>query len=96
MSEIVDGAVKALNARLSGEGLEAPVKLVIEDEGAIVIGENGAAAGDGEADCTMTASAETFESLLAGELDPTTAFMSGKLSVEGDMSLAMKLASLIG
>ena len=97
MSEIIDGAVKALNAKLGGAGIDGSVKFVIEDEGAVRIDEDGAAADDGsEADCTLTASADTFQSLLEGELDPTGAFMSGKLTVDGDMGLAMRLGSLLG
>jgi putative sterol carrier protein len=40
-------------------------------------------------------SVEDFESLLAGDLDPTTAFMMGKLKVDGDMGIAMKLSSVL-
>jgi putative sterol carrier protein len=95
MSDVVAAAVKTLNERLKGEALEGSVKLVIEGEGAVRIDGGGATAGDGEADCTMTASADTFRSMLDGDLDPTAAFMSGRLSVEGDMGLAMKLGSLL-
>jgi putative sterol carrier protein len=60
------------------------------------IDEAGASADAGaDADCTLTANAETFESLLAGDLDPTGAFMSGRLTVDGDMGLAMRLGSLL-
>ncbi len=96
MSEIVNGAVRALNERLGGEGLGGTVKFVIEDEGVVTIDDSGAAAGDGDADCTLTASAGTFQALLAGDIDPTAAFMSGQLAVDGDMGLAMQLASRLG
>ena len=33
--------------------------------------------------------------MLDGALDPTGAFMGGRLTIEGDMGLAMKLASLL-
>jgi len=96
MSEIIDAAVKALNAKLGGSGIDGSVKFVIEDEGSVRIDEAGAAADDGsEADCTLTASADTFQSLLDGDVDPTAAFMSGKLTVDGDMGLAMRLGSLL-
>ena len=95
MSDIVDAAVKALNARLDGEGFDGSVKFVIEGEGAVRLDESGASVDDGDADCTLTASAETFQALFAGDLDPTGAFMSGKLTVEGDMGLAMRLATLL-
>jgi putative sterol carrier protein len=96
MSEIVDAAVKALGDRLGDADLGGSVKFVIDGEGAIRIGDGAVTADDGEADCTVTADADTFRALLDGELDPTAAFMSGRLAIEGDMGLAMKLGSLLG
>lgn len=96
MSEIVDAAVKALNAKLDGEGIDGSVKFVIEDEGSVRIDEEGARADDGDADCVLTADAETFQGILSGEVNPTSAFMGGRLKVDGDMGLAMKLGSILG
>ncbi len=48
------------------------------------------------ANITITMSADDFGSLLEGKLNATSAFMAGKLKVKGDMSLAMKLQSLLG
>ena len=75
MSEAVAAAVAALNERLAGQGMDGSVRIVIEDEGALLVDESGARAGDGEADCTLTASAETFRDMLEGALDPTSAFI---------------------
>ena len=50
--------------------------------------------GAGEADCTITASEETFEKIVAGEQNATTAYMTGKLKIKGDMGAAMKLQKL--
>jgi putative sterol carrier protein len=47
------------------------------------------------ADTTITISQENFAKLLTGDLDPTLAFMTGKLKVSGDMSVAMKLSALL-
>jgi putative sterol carrier protein len=45
---------------------------------------------------TITMAAEDFAAMLDGKLNATSAFMAGKLKVKGDMSLAMKLQSLLG
>lgn len=45
---------------------------------------------------TISMSADDFQSMLEGKLNATSAFMSGKLKVKGDMSLAMKLQALVG
>ncbi|MEC9310171.1 MAG: SCP2 sterol-binding domain-containing protein, partial [Pseudomonadota bacterium] len=53
---------------------------------------DGARASDEDTDVTLTADAETFEAMLTGEMNPTSAFMSGKLTIDGDMGQAMALA----
>ena len=95
MSDVVTEAVAALNAKMDGEGFDGSAKFIIEDEGSIIIDENGARAGDDEADVSLTASTETFKAILDGELNPTTAFMTGKLTVDGDMGQAMKLSAVL-
>jgi putative sterol carrier protein len=50
--------------------------------------------GGDEADCTISVSKENFEQLISRDLNPTTAYMTGKLKVKGDMSAAMKLQKL--
>jgi putative sterol carrier protein len=50
--------------------------------------------GTGDADTTFSASAENFEKIVAGEQNPTTAYMTGKLKIKGDMGAAMKLQKL--
>ncbi|MCS1351526.1 SCP2 sterol-binding domain-containing protein [Mechercharimyces sp. CAU 1602] len=48
-----------------------------------------------DAQCTMRLSEKNFAKLVQGELNPTMAFMSGKLKIDGDLSLAMKLQSIL-
>ncbi|WP_400086877.1 SCP2 sterol-binding domain-containing protein [Yoonia sp. R78084] len=96
MSDVVTEAVAALNAKMDGAGFDGSAKFEIAGEGSIIIDQNGAHAGDDDADVTLTASTETFKAILDGEMNPTTAFMTGKLSVDGDMGQAMKLAGVIG
>jgi putative sterol carrier protein len=50
--------------------------------------------GTGDADVTIRTSEETFRALASGEQNPTTAYMTGKLKVEGDMGAALKLQKL--
>jgi putative sterol carrier protein len=50
--------------------------------------------GEGDADAVISTSEETFEKLTSGEQNPTSAYMTGKLKVKGDMGAAMKLQKL--
>ena len=50
--------------------------------------------GAGDADVTISTSEDTFEKIAGGEMNPTTAYMSGKIKVKGDMGAAMKLQKL--
>ena len=49
---------------------------------------------EADAPCTVVISLENFDRLLSGDLNPMMAFMSGKMKIEGDKGVAMKLASL--
>ena len=80
------------------KGMTANYKFVIDgagtwhvdvDDGKVTVTEDG-----GEADTTITTSAETFAKIASGEQNPTAAYMSGKLKVSGDMGQAMKLQKL--
>jgi len=59
------------------------------DDGTVTVAE-----GAGDADVTISTSQETFEKIVAGELNPTSAYMTGKLKIKGDMGAAMKLQKL--
>jgi putative sterol carrier protein len=50
--------------------------------------------GGSGADCVIATSQDTFERIVARELNPTTAYMTGKLKVRGDMGAALKLQNL--
>ena len=50
--------------------------------------------GGDDADVTISTSEETFEKMVSGEQNPTSAYMTGKLKVKGDMGAAMKLQKL--
>lgn len=94
MSSLIDAAIAALQEKLSGT-FDGSAKFAIEGEGAIIIDGDGVRAGDDDTDVTLSADADTFQAILEGELNPTAAFMSGRLSVDGDMGAAMKLGGLL-
>lgn len=92
---MIDSAVAALSEKVGG-GFDGSAKFEIEGEGSIIVDSNGVRAEDGAADVTLKADAETFQGILSGDVNPTTAFMTGRLSVDGDMGMAMKLAGALG
>ncbi|XP_049593711.1 hydroxysteroid dehydrogenase-like protein 2 isoform X1 [Syngnathus scovelli] len=49
-----------------------------------------------EPDVVMTMDSADFSKMFAGKLKPTMAFMSGKLRIAGDMTLAIKLEKMMG
>lgn len=93
MSDTLDKAVAALNEKLGGADFGGTAKFAIEGEGSVIVDSNGARVADDPADVTLSANADTFQDIMSGDLNPTSAFMTGKLKVDGDMGLAMKLAS---
>jgi putative sterol carrier protein len=60
----------------------------------VVDGSVNVTEGGEQADAVITTSAETFEKIISGEQNPTSAYMTGKLKVKGDMGAAMKLQKL--
>lgn len=94
MSEVIDAAVARLKEKNTSE-FDGSAKFVIENEGTIMLDSAGVREGDDEADVTLTSDAETFRAILEGEMDPTSAFMTGKLSVDGDMGMAMQLGAVL-
>lgn len=51
---------------------------------------------DGEADTTIRITSDNLGKLMNGGLDPTLAYMTGKLKVEGSLGVAMKLVAMLG
>jgi putative sterol carrier protein len=96
MSNMIEAAVGAISQKLGGD-FDGSAKFVIEGEGAVIVDGAGvrAATEEDTADVTMTADADTFQDILSGALNPTSAFMSGKLKLDGDMGTAMKLGSAL-
>lgn len=95
MSETIAAAAEELKSRLEGQSIDGSVKFEIEGVGALRVEGDQVTQDDSDADCTISASEDTFRGLVSGDLSPTSAFMSGRLKVDGDMSKAMALSSLL-
>lgn len=64
----------------------------------MIIDEEGPRAVEGEekeAQCTLTIDIDDFREMVGGTLNPTAAFMSGKLKIKGNMGLALKLQTVL-
>ncbi|UOE75804.1 SCP2 sterol-binding domain-containing protein [Parageobacillus thermoglucosidasius] len=85
----VDGIVAVYQFNLSGD--EAGIYQVIlhPNEGTAIEGEKEAP------DCTLSIDSHDFKKMVEGELNGTEAFMSGKLKIDGDMGLALRLQQIL-
>lgn len=78
----------------------AVFKFVLEGEGGGTFIANlkdapGVTEGDGPAECTIRMTAQDFVDLTEGKANGQQLFFTGKLKVEGDMSLALRLQALM-
>ena len=100
MSEALEEAAAALRGKFADADFAGSVKFDIEDEGVILVaeGEVGIANKPGEidADVTISAALDTFREIFDGTLSPTAAYMTGRMRIDGDMGLAMKLSQILG
>jgi putative sterol carrier protein len=101
MAESVQEFFDGLEARADSEktaGMNNSYLFEIEGAGqwvvAVADGKVSVTEGTGEADTTITTSEETMLAVVRGEQNPTTAYMTGKLKIKGDMGAAMKLQKL--
>ena len=79
----------------SDSGLGKTLKFDFKNGEHIFIDKDNVSNEDKPADCTIVVAKEDFDHISEGKLDPTMAFMQGKLKVNGDMSVAMKLQPLL-
>ncbi|MFN3312820.1 MAG: SCP2 sterol-binding domain-containing protein [Hyphomonas sp.] len=88
---------RASEALSGGSDFKKTVKFDFGSVGKLLI--NGAEGkvdnSDGPADATISVTWDDFTKIASGAMDPTMAFMQGKLKVAGDMSVAMQLQSLM-
>ena len=76
--------------------LGGSVKFVVDENVVVIDGNSGEISSDDtEATCTISTDADTMQSIMDGSSSPQAAFMTGKLKVAGDMSIALKVQSVI-
>ncbi len=85
------------------EGVNATIQFDLSGENGglywVRMADGKAESGAGQAqnpNMTLRAAADDWAAVVKGDLNPMQAFMSGKLKIQGDMGLAMKLQSLLG
>ena len=88
--------VEQIRPKVEGASFERSVKLDTGADGVIVIDGATVSTTDQETDCTISLSLSDLEDMMSGELSPTAAFMTGRIKVAGDMSVAMSLSQFIG
>lgn len=91
----MDAIVADLKGRVESSDFDSSIKFDCGDDGILIIDGNSISTSDKDVDCTIGVSFDDLQSLIAGDLDPTAAFMQGKFTIDGDMSVAMKLSQLI-
>ena len=99
-AEKMEDAKKKIEANQEGaKQIGATYKFVLDGEGGgtwvMNLKDNpGVTEGDSEAQCTIKMAASDYVDMLEGKANGQQLFFSGKLKIEGDMGLAMKLQNL--
>ena len=96
----IENIEKAIREKLSyAPQLGAKIKFDCGDDGVVFIDgtQNPAVMSneDQDADTTFVCTAEVLNSIIDGTQDPTMAFMTGKLKVQGSMGHALKIAGML-
>ena len=95
MSETLKEARISLQEKIQGAQIDGSIKFEVEDLGSIVISEGKVTISEIDTDCTLKGNLETFQQIFNGELSATSAFMSGRLTVDGSMGVAMQYNSVL-
>ena len=95
MSILIKTILAQINKKLNDCRFEDSIKIEIYDEGSIFINQNGASTIRTKVDCIISSDVETFKDVQNGHVKATNAFMTGKLKIDGNMSIAVKLASIL-
>ncbi|WP_420862854.1 SCP2 sterol-binding domain-containing protein [Algirhabdus cladophorae] len=94
MSPILTEFVETLHPKAAGI-IKGTARLDITGEGSVFLDDTGASLSDAEADVALKASEAVFRAILSGDQNPMTAYMTGKLKVDGNAMRALKISELL-
>ncbi len=96
LDKVTAGLVQAIG---DDSGLDARVRLDFGPDGTVLIDgrstPNRVTNEPGDADCTLQIAIADFVEMAQGQLSGTTAFMTGRLKIRGDMALAVRFGSVL-
>lgn len=95
MKEEIQSAILSLEEKMDGSEIEGSIKFEIDGVGSIVIVGGEVKHSDEDTDCTLQGSLDTFMDIFNGDTSSTSAFMSGKLKIEGSMGVAMQYNAVL-
>ncbi len=95
----MENLLEVFKKRAQGRDLSVlggSVKFVVDEQVIFADGVNGEISSDDkDATCTITTDSATMQGIMEGSSSPQAAFMTGKLKISGDMSIALKVQSII-
>lgn len=98
--QMIDAVLKTNPSTIEGMNAVYQFNLTGADGGTyqMIIDESGGRAIEGtekEPQCTLEMDADEYKDMVAGTINPTSAFMSGQLKIDGDMGLALQLQNIL-
>lgn len=90
-----DDIPQHLRDRVAASDFDRVMKFDCGPDGFVVINGREVTREDMAADCVITISRRNLEKLVNRQMNPMTGFLTGKFKVEGDMSVAMQLQTLL-
>lgn len=81
--------------RIAASEFDGVVKFDCGNDGVLVIDGRTVHCDDADAQCTIGVTLTDLMAMIEGQLNPTVGFMQGKLKIDGDLSAAMRVASLL-
>ncbi len=91
----LEKAKSLMEQRLEKQPFDGVIKFVCGEDGVLVLDRDRILTDDIETPCTVSLTTENLLALIEGNLNPTLGFMQGKLKIDGDLGVAMKLADVL-